>query len=127
LLFSALGCSGSCAEPAHRDEAATLSRAIDSLRDAPNAAKAAYLDELRKAPCSHGDTCGLRDRCADAYALHVEALARIDAARKESDVAKQLLGVTKAELELKQALTKTAACTDAQGELIRAHKLGDLR
>lgn len=127
LLFSAVACGGSCADPAHRDEAAKLSRAIDGLRDAPNSAKASHLEQLRKATCSHGDTCGLRDRCAQAYALHVDALQLISAARKETDAAKQLLAVTKAELELKQALTKTAACTDAQGELIRAHRLGDLR
>lgn len=119
-----LGCGR---DGAHRDEASVVSRAIDQLREAENADKAPSLVALRAVSCSHPDTCGVRDRCARAYSAHHDGLKALSDARGGTDAKLQALAVTVAEGELARAKTLMSECVDAQAELIRAHKLRDLK
>ncbi|MBX3182905.1 MAG: hypothetical protein KIT72_18070 [Polyangiaceae bacterium] len=111
----------------HRDEAAVVSRAIDQLREAKNEDKAPRLAALRATPCSQPDTCGVRDRCALAYATHQEGLGALSEARRTADPSVQATSITRAEQLLATAKAQMTQCVDSQGELIRAHKLGDLK
>lgn len=109
-----------------RDEAASLSRAVDDLRDAPNADKASKLKALRALGCNHGDTCGFRDQCAEAYAEHVKGVEGIAKAKALEDPFMSAAELKKAEESLESAGEKTAACADRQGALIREYRLRDL-
>ncbi|MCB9589074.1 MAG: hypothetical protein H6718_26915 [Polyangiaceae bacterium] len=110
-----------------RDEAASLSRAVDELREAPNADKASKLKALRALGCNHADTCGFRDQCADAYGEHVKGLEGIAKAKAMDDPFMSASELKKAEEALKAAEEKTAACADRQGALVRQYRLRDLR
>ncbi len=67
------------AEQEHAQEFATLSQAIDRLREAPNEAKRRHLEALQRTSCSRW--CELRRICLRGYEAHVRALRRIDAVR----------------------------------------------
>ncbi len=110
-----------------RDEAASLSRAVDELREAPNSAKADKLKGLRALGCNHADTCGFRDQCAEAYAEHVKGLEGIARAKAMDDPFRSAAELKKAEESLKSAEQKTGACADRQGQLVREYRLRDLR
>lgn len=128
LFFLGVSVVTACNEKsALRDEAASLSRAVDDLRDAPNADKASKLKALRALGCNHGDTCGFRDQCAEAYAEHVKGVEGIAKAKALEDPLRSAAELKKAEESLKSAGEKTAACADRQGALIREYRLRDLR
>jgi hypothetical protein len=124
LAVFALGCRN--AQEEARGEAGVVSRAIDGVRAADNAAKAVALGALRSAPCSHPDVCRVRSACLSAYELHVSALksaveaqAFIDAG--SADRAAAVLA--SAEQDLKRSAKLAQRCTEQQGELIRGFRL----
>ncbi len=104
-----------------------LSRAIDQLREAKNEDKAPKLEALRATACSQPDTCGVRDRCALAYTTHQAGLDALSEARRAADPTLQAASITRAEQLLATSKAQMTQCVDSQGELIRAHKLGDLK
>ena len=128
LFFLGVSLVTACdGEKQQRDEAASLSRAVDELRDAPNSDKAPKLKALRALGCNHADTCGFRDQCAEAYAEHVKGLEGIAKAKAMDDPFMSAAELKKAEETLKAAEAKTGACADRQGALVRQYRLRDLR
>jgi hypothetical protein len=108
-------------DPDLQGEASLLLQSVERLRQAPNAAKRTELTRLREAPCTHAETCALKDRCADAYQrfvaaldgiTHIESALQTNAAFRANDL-------TKAQQSLDSAREKTLACANAQGELAR--------
>lgn len=63
-----------------KQSAARVARAIELVREAPNAGKRAVLPQLGQAACAAPDVCQTRDRCRAAYELHVEATSLTAAA-----------------------------------------------
>jgi len=133
LRFVWLGASvcalGACEEKerATRSEAAAVSRAIDAVRTADNAQKAAPLGVLRAVPCSAPEVCAVQSHCVAAYEKHVavlgllaEATANVATAPPESLAA--TLG--KAERGLAEARTLTDDCATRQGEMVRRFHVG---
>jgi hypothetical protein len=109
-----------------RSEAAQLSRAVDSLRNADNAAKGAHLDSVRNAACSAPDVCAVRSVCLSGYELHVRALdglakAMVTTTDGGNESTAALLGTARADLERSRALTER--CTEAQGEMVRRYRV----
>jgi hypothetical protein len=107
-------------------EAGQISRAIDLLRDAPNAQKNALFAQLQRASCETPDLCALKQMCSAGYAMHLGGLS-------ETARAKALLADGGADAEVSQALeaAKTALsqaepqiaqCADAQGVAHRKYK-----
>ena len=125
LLAALAGC-GSSREAAEQQSAARIARAVEMLRDAPNAAKAAALDGLGKVDCNGAEVCAARDACAAAYRTHTEAVTLTEAAKlalaegKDADAAK-LLG--SAQQKLTAASSKVSDCTDREAALRRRYKL----
>jgi hypothetical protein len=122
--FCVLGCPAS--DGPVRSEAAQLSRAIDALRSADNAAKAPHLKGLRETACSEPDVCAVRSTCVAGYELHLGALAAMAGAQAVladagPDAAARVLDRAKADLERAHVLTER--CTEAQGELIRKYRV----
>lgn len=102
-----------------------MARAVEVLRNAPNAAKAEPLAALAKLACTGAEVCAVRDACRDAYALHVEAVTLTAAAKqkladKPLEAAK-LLGSS--EQKLKEADPRVSACSDREAALRRRYKL----
>jgi hypothetical protein len=109
-----------------RHSAARVTRAIEVLREAPNAAKAQPLANLAKLPCAGSDVCKTRDACSAAYAMHVEAVTLTQAAKQQladghASEAAKVLGA--AERKLAQANLEVTTCTDLEGALRRRYKL----
>jgi hypothetical protein len=107
-------------------EAGLLTRAIDVLRDAPNAGKGPLLDSLKAASCSIPDLCELQKQCVDGYGQHVAALSETERAKgllksagSETQAAQALDDASK---ELAEAAPKIAKCADAEGAAKRKYK-----
>jgi hypothetical protein len=130
LPLLALGSSQCSLGPSatQKAEAGRISRAIDVLREAPNAQKAELFSQLQNASCETLDLCELKRLCAAGYAQHLSGL-------DETAQAKALLadGGAQAQAQASQALdaAKTAlsaaephiaACADAQGAAHRKYK-----
>ena len=120
------------ASATEKAEAGRISRAIDVLRDAPNAQKAELLGALKSAHCEAADLCDLQRLCVEGYAQHVQALsetARAKAllttagagagAQAESEAAAAL---DSARRGLSLAASKIGRCADAQGAAHRKYK-----
>jgi hypothetical protein len=125
LLFSLCQCSlgPSASEKA---EAGRISRAVDVLRDAPNARKSELFAQLQSAPCETPELCELKRQCVAGYAQHLQGLA-------QTTHAKALLADGGAAAEVNQALDAAknalsraepliAQCADAQGAAHRKYK-----
>lgn len=125
LAALALSCS-SGREAAAQKSAAQVARAIEVLRQAPNATKAEPLAALAKLPCAGQDVCQTRDSCRAAYALHVEALT-LTAAAKQKLADDQPLEAAKllnaSDQKLKDADAKVTRCTELEGALRRRYEL----
>jgi hypothetical protein len=111
-------------------EIARLGRAIDELRDAPNAAKAPRLRALDSEPCSQPLACELKSLCVRAYTRH---LVSLDSSERARNLLAQPDGGTEAALAAASALNQaeaqqaeaaglTHACAARQGELRREHR-----
>ncbi|HEY2409665.1 MAG TPA: hypothetical protein VGI10_26855 [Polyangiaceae bacterium] len=124
LCASVSACGPSVEEKA---EAGTLNRAIQVLRNAPNPMKASSLAALAATRCERPELCTLRDRCADAYGLHVQGVE--DEARAKQMLATDAAAATidavldRARDELGRARPLVEKCADAQGDLQRRYKL----
>lgn len=102
-------------------EAGLLLQSVERLRQAPNVDKRDELTRLLEMPCTHAETCALKDRCADAYQGFVTALdgiTRIETALKTS-AAFSANDLANAQRTLDSAREKTLGCANAQGELAR--------
>lgn len=122
---AALACSSS-QDALAKQSAGRIARAIEVVRDAPNAGKATALAELGKLSCSGPDVCETRDTCQAAYALHVEATTLTRAAKLklnegDSVAAAKLLGAS--EQKLSDANGKVSSCIDRESALRRRYKL----
>ncbi|HEX2880678.1 MAG TPA: hypothetical protein VHO25_14195 [Polyangiaceae bacterium] len=117
-----VACSrGSAIDPNLQREAGALLQGVDRLRQAANADKPLQLASLAALPCSHASTCGLKDRCVDAYQGFVKALgdiARIEGALVNSTTLSPA-DLAGAQHALDTAREKTLACASEQGELAR--------
>lgn len=125
VLLALLGC-GSSPDPAEVKSAAQTARAVEVLRLAPNAAKAAALTSLAALGCTGAEVCATRDACTAAYRVHVEGLSLTEAAKQQlgdgkGDAAAGLLGA--AEQKLAQAQALVVSCTDREAALRRRFKL----
>jgi hypothetical protein len=109
-----------------QQSAGRIARAIEVVRDAPNAGKATALSQLSKLACSGPDVCETRDACRAAYALHVEATtltqaAKLKLSQGDSAEAAKLLGSS--EQKLTEASPKVEACLTREAALRRRYKL----
>lgn len=125
LLVVLVGCERQ--ETDARSEVAHLGRAIDALRNADNAAKAAHLSNLRATVCSVADVCAVRSACISGYELHLRALEQLAtamtaAADGGTQSAAALLDSARSDLE--RARTLTERCTNGQGEMVRKYASG---
>ena len=107
-------------------EAGLISRAIDVLRDAPNASKGALLDGLKSVNCSVPDLCELQRVCVDGYGQHVAALSETERAKgllaSGGDASEASRTLDYARAELAEAAPKIAHCADAEGAARRKYK-----
>ena len=127
--FAALALCGACAlgpSANQKAEAGRISRAVDLLREAPNAKKPELFAALQKEPCETADLCELKRLCSAAYAEHLSGLeqtARAKAALtdggNDSEVATLL---ETAQVALSHAAPDIAHCADAQGAAQRKYK-----
>jgi hypothetical protein len=131
ILFVVLsGCRahGESAE-AVRAEAGQVARAVRTLRDAPNEAKAPLLDALSATPCSANDVCAARDACAAAYGIQVQALENLHAVRRAATgstdpVPSAAVDVlARAESDLRRAADQEKACADLEAALTKKYGL----
>lgn len=109
-----------------RSEAGALSRAIDGVRNADNAAKASALGALRSARCSHPDVCRVQSGCLRAYELHVSAVQSAAEAQRYIDAGspdRAAAALVNAERDLKKSGELAQQCTGLQGELVRQFRL----
>lgn len=113
-------------------EVASLSHAIDSLRNAPNDGKATLLEALEKADCERPEACRLKQSCVAAYRRHRAGLEASERARTllaDKDggtgaVISAASELNRAQIELEHARTMTDRCSAEEGELrrkVRAH------
>lgn len=124
LPWCVLGCPSHDAEVAAA--AGRVSRAIEAVRSAHNEDKRAPLKALEKTACFTPEVCAVRDACAKAYTLHVEAVeltqmaksamaeGKTPRASKLAISAQQQLGLAKAPVE---------DCIQREGELRHRFKL----
>lgn len=124
LLLSLAACSDRDAQA--KQSAARVARAIELVREAPNAGKGAVLPQLGAAACAAPDVCQTRDRCRAAYALHVEATSLTAAAahsmsRGNAQEAAALLG--SAQEKLGQAGMQIDACMALERALRQKYRL----
>jgi hypothetical protein len=106
-----------------RAEVASVTVAIDRLREAPNVGKSEFLALLKKTPCTLEDVCRMRDACAVAYGKQVEALAQIQRLREQgtaaADMAERYLAV---EGLLKAARDEAKSCVDEEARLLDRYR-----
>ena len=126
-LLGSLLCQCSLGPSAsEKAEAGQISRAIDVLRDAPNAQKGELLDTLKAIGCQAPPLCELQRLCVDGYGQHVLALsetARAKALILAGDAPGEASGIlSAAQAELAEAAPKIARCADAQGAAHRSYK-----
>ena len=105
-----------------KSEAAAVSRAVNSLRDADNEKKPELLSSLRAIECSAADVCAVRSACLAGYEVLVETLQRVREVAANPDAGSGT-AVDGLKRDLARAADLTAKCTDAQGEMIRRYKL----
>ena len=126
LLCCGLLCHCSLGPSAtEKAEAGLITRAVDVLRDAPNAQKAELLDSLKSVSCAVPDLCELQRVCIDGYGQHVAALSETERARalmsaNKAPEASRTLDYARAELA--EAAPKIAHCADAEGAARRKYK-----
>lgn len=122
--FLVLAC-GPRVDPDAQQSAGRVARAVEQLRNAPNAGKPVALGALGKLSCSGPEVCETRDACTKAYTEHIDALSLTAAAKlkMESDGAEaaRLLGA--AEEKLGAAALLVTACTERESALRRRYKL----
>ena len=126
-LLCALLCHCSLGPSANeKAEAGRISRAIDVLRDAPNAQKGELLGALKAVACEVAPLCALQRVCVDGYGQHVLALsetARAKALIAAGDAQGEAgMILNSAKVELAEAAPKIARCADAQGAAHRTYK-----
>jgi hypothetical protein len=127
-VLVAIGCR-SADEQEARARAARLSKAIDTVRDAPNEEKRASLDALVELPCEKDAYCALKKTCVEAYSLHARAMDVIASAH--ADLAAQGAVMTEsavallqgAERDLARSVELAKVCADEQGKMVRAEGL----
>jgi hypothetical protein len=128
VLLSLADCSlGPSA--AQKAEAGRIGRAIDLLREAPNAQKPELFAALQSAPCETPDLCELKRLCATGYAEHLSGLEQTARAKAlivdggaEAGVA-AIGALEAAKTALTRAEPQIAQCADAQGAAHRKYKL----
>lgn len=105
-------------------EAGLITRAIDVLRDAPNAQKGELLDALKSVSCGAPELCELQRLCVDGYGQHVAALSETERAKGllASNPAEANRALDYARSELAEAAPKIARCADAEGSARRKYK-----
>ena len=111
---------------ARRGEAASVARAVEALRQAPNAEKAPFLKALKAAPCDAEDVCALKKACVDAYVLEQAALDAVSAVRARTRTADGLNSdavdlLANAERDLGRSRELTKACADLEGAARRTY------
>jgi hypothetical protein len=122
LIWAPFACDGGGAE--QRAEVASVTVAIDRLRDAPNATKSGFLLVLRKTACTLPDACGLRDQCAAAYTDQVQALAEIMKLKQSGGaIASDPAQVAAIEQKLARARDGAKACVDGEAKLIDRYRV----
>ena len=111
---------------AEKAEAGRISRAIDLLRDAPNAQKSELFGQLQSAGCEAPDLCELKRQCEAGYAQHLSGLeqtARAKALLADGGAeAEVLAALDSAHRSLAEAEPQIAKCADAQGVAHRKYK-----
>lgn len=117
---------GSRVDPEAQQSAGRVARAVEQLRNAPNAAKVPALAELGKLSCTGPDVCETRAACQTAYAQHVDALnltaaAKLKLLEGQGPEAAKLLG--SAQEKLGQAAQLVTLCTERESALRRRYKL----
>jgi hypothetical protein len=105
-----------------KSEAAAVSRAVTSLRDADNEKKRGHLASLRATECSAADVCAVRSTCLAGYEVLVETLERVREVAANADAGSGT-AVDGLKRDLARAAELTTKCTDTQGEMIRRYKL----
>ncbi len=127
LLWCAL-CAACSLGPSASDktEAGNICRAVDTLRDAPNADKQQLFAALQSAPCENADLCALKQLCVSGYEQHLRALSETARAKTllssgghDAEAAKAL---DQAQTALKQAAPLLARCADDEGAAQRKYK-----
>ena len=131
-IVCVLGCQDEARTRA-KLEAARVGHAIDLLRKAPNPAKPKQLESLRAVPCKSADVVRVRDHCAQAYAVHLDALEQIAAGRSslaadagisDSLAANAALAhLAKARQSLDSARKLMRDCANAEADLRRRYGL----
>jgi len=127
-LLALLGSSQCSLGPSasQKAEAGRLSRAIDVLREAPNAQKPALFAQLQNASCETPDVCELKQLCSAGYAAHLSGLsqtARAKALLADGGADSEVSGaLDAAKSALSQAEPQIAQCADAQGAAHRKYK-----
>lgn len=127
LVLATSGCRQT--DPELRAEAARLSRAVDVLRQADNAEKAGPLEALERLECTADDLCALKERCASAYRLHVDALAAVAKVRRATRGNAEPLSVGAVQMlqeatqQLETAKKQAKECADREGEIARKYRL----
>jgi hypothetical protein len=123
-----VACSGSNS----RAEAARVVRAVEVLRNAANADKAAALRGLEAESCADPAVCELRALCLGAYRRHVKAYARSrelaahagsPAGASSAAAARIQAELSELRAELTAAHTAAERCAELDARLRAAHKL----
>lgn len=129
-LGAALACAGCRRESAEarKGEAAGVARAVEALRQAPNAEKPPFLKALKAVPCTADDVCELQKACVDAYALEQSALEAVSAVRSRTRTADALNSdavdlLANAERDLGRSRELTKTCADLEGAARRQYGL----
>jgi hypothetical protein len=124
-MLTWLGCSfGPSAS--QKAEAGRISRAIDVLRDAPNARKNELFAALASAACETPDLCDLKAVCQAGYAQHLHGLSQTALAKSLLAAggadASVVAALESARADLRAAEPQIARCADAQGAAHRKYK-----
>jgi hypothetical protein len=126
-VLACVGCNPRAKDEAGEKQAvARLCWAENRIRTAPNADKFGFLADLTRSPCPTPSACNMRDRCAEGYGTHVEALRLTAAAKqlltdgRDGDAA-GILGA--AEAKLKEAGPRITECTSLAADLRRQYSL----
>jgi hypothetical protein len=113
---------------ARRGEAGGVARAVEALRQAPNAGKAPFLKALQSAPCHAEDVCAVKTACVDAYVLEEAARSALSAVRARTRTADGLTAdavdlLANAEHDLGRSRELTKACADLEAAARRKYGL----
>jgi hypothetical protein len=125
-LLAACSCRG---DPA-RDQASTLVRLVNDLREAPNPAKRGPLDRLKSMTCSFPDVCEAQAACVDAFQHHVHGielgaqLHAVDASAPDQDESAGLaMRLLEMNLEIEEGKARMPLCEEKMAALRVAHKV----